>query len=119
MGRDKIVRVTFDERTMMFGNSYKPWKLQLDEYLLVKRMANETLTLENVEVSDAKWIEFGGLKWCPEDKFQQHLNREGCQSDEPNNPNPRKYSEMKFYEDEKITKQVRDLAVLNLHKTSI
>lgn len=116
MAKEKIVRVTFADSTMMFGNSYKPWKIQFDEYVLLKKMANETLRLKQVEVSDAKWVWFGGLKWCPEEQFQHQLNREGCQSSEPDNPNPRQYSEMKFYEDEKISKQVRDLMVLNLHR---
>lgn len=115
MAKEKIVRVAFAERTMMFGNSYKPWKIQFDEYVLQKKMAGETLTLKKVDVSDAKWVWFGGLKWCPEENFQHQLNREGCQSNEPDNLNPRKYSEMKFYEDEKITKQVRDLMILNIH----
>ncbi len=37
--KDKIVRVQFAENhVMMFGNSYKAWEEQLDEYLwLLKR----------------------------------------------------------------------------------
>lgn len=115
MAKGKIVRVTFKEGTMMFGDSYKPWKIQFDEYALLKKMADEKLTLQKVDVSTSKWVWFGGLKWCPEENFQHQLNREGCQSDEPDNPNARQYSEMTFHEDEKITKQVRDLLLVNLH----
>lgn len=32
--KDKIVRVQFDKgHVMMFGNSYKTWEMQFDEYL--------------------------------------------------------------------------------------
>lgn len=116
MARGRIVRVTFSDRIMMFGNSYKPWKDQLDEYLLLRRQANDTLTLVKVEMSFANWVSWGGLKWCQEADFQHQLNRERCQSDEPDNPNPRQYSQMVFEEDEKVLKQVRIYLALNLHK---
>jgi len=93
--KDKIVRVQFAENhVMMFGNSYKAWEEQLD---------------------DSKWISWGGLKWCPEERFQHHLNREGCQSDELDNPNPRQYKDMNFYEDITITRKVNK-AVSNYKK---
>ncbi|WP_260857536.1 hypothetical protein [Bacillus thuringiensis] len=36
--KDKIVRVQFaKENVMMFGNSYKPWEMQFEEYLQILR----------------------------------------------------------------------------------
>jgi len=88
-----IVRVTFaEDRVILFGDSYKPWHMQLDEYMWSFK-PKEVL---NVESSYSKWVGWGGLKWCPESKFQQQLNREGCQNDEPDNPKPRQYNKMNF-----------------------
>lgn len=101
MATEKIVRVTFSDRVMLFGNSYKPWHLQFDEYVGLQKRNGIHVQLERVESSDAKWVSFGGLKWCQENNFQQQLNREGCQADEPDNPNPRLYSEIVFEEDPK------------------
>ena len=114
MAKGKIVRVTFTDRIMLFGNSYKPWKMQFDEYVWLCKRDGEELKLVKVEVSDSNWVSWGGLKWCPEDKFQHQLNREGCQSDESDNPKPRQYNEMKFYVDKKITKDVNSLLAINL-----
>ena len=98
-----IVRVMFtDGVAMMFGASYKPWTLQFDEYCwnYKKQLAD----IKHVQASDEKWVGWGGLKWCPEENFQNQLNREGCQSSDPDNPNPRQYKSMSFYHDSKIEK---------------
>ena len=88
-----IARVTFDNGlVMMFGNSYKPWTMQFDEY-----MWNKDIKPIKLETSKDKWIGGGGLKWCNEELFQKQLDREGCQENESDNPNPRQYSKMKFY----------------------
>jgi|LGVF01.2.fsa_nt_gb hypothetical protein len=91
-----IVKIQFKEDLiMLFGNSYKDFDEQLEEYV---RLHKKTLPYpEIVYESQSKWKGWGGLKWCAEENFQQELNREGCQSSEPDNSNPRKYSEMKFY----------------------
>lgn len=99
MATEKIVRVTFSDSVMLFGNSYKPWCLQFDEYVRLQKRNGNRVQLERVESSQSKWIAFDGLKWCPESKFQQQLNREGCQADDPDNPTPRQYSEMVFKDD--------------------
>lgn len=102
-----IVRIRFNEnRTMLFGNSYKPWEMQLDEYLFLLKRRGELEDFLEVSVSDSEWIGWGGLKWCPEENFQHQLNREGCQSDEPDNPNPRQYKDMVFYRNSSITNKV-------------
>jgi len=109
---NKIVRIKFSEDwTMMFGNSYKPWEIQLEEYLFLLKEKKELDTFEEVTVSDNKWVGWGGLKWCPETNFQQQLNREGCQSNEPDNPYPRLYAEMVFYEDSTVTNKVNKMFV--------
>lgn len=108
--QDKIIRVRFsDVWTMMFGNSYKPWEMQLEEYLLMLKRKGELDDYLEVTVSDSKWIGWGGLKWCSEENFQHQLNREGCQSNEPDNPNPRLYKEMVFYRDSSVTAKVNKM----------
>ncbi|TCW55306.1 hypothetical protein EC917_106161 [Bacillus thuringiensis] len=104
---NKIVRVQFSEdRVMMFGNSYKPWEMQFDEYLWLLKQEGELDGVEKVTVSDSEWVSWGGLKWCPEEKFQHQLNREGCQDSDPDNTNPRQYKEMTFYKDASTTRKV-------------
>ncbi|MFB5758912.1 spore protein H [Paenibacillus medicaginis] len=90
-----IVRIKFnDDLTMMFGDSYKPWRIQFDEYCWnYKKVLGE---IEEISICSDKWISWGGLKWCTGENFQHQLNREGCQSQDENNPNARQYSEMKF-----------------------
>lgn len=115
MAKGKIVRVTFEDRIILFGNSYKPWIVQFDEYALLCQRDGEKLRVVKVEVSNSNWVSWGGLKWCPEDKFQHQLNREGCQYDDMDNLNPRKYGEMNFYDNKNTTKDVRALLAINLH----
>lgn len=113
--KEKIVRVKFNEtQVMMFGDSYKPWTLQLDEYLWLLKRNGELEGFEEVMISDDSWIDWGGLKWCPEGKFQHQLNREGCQESEPDNPTPRQYKEMTFYRDSFVSSQVKKIFE-NLH----
>ena len=77
---------------MLFGNSYKNWKIQYEEFIRL----NRNLVPISAFKSSADWIGWGGLKWCPEEEFQDALNREGCQHNEPDNPNPRQYASMIF-----------------------
>jgi hypothetical protein len=78
--------------TSMFGDSYKKWSTQFSEYCRIYR----PIELISLNSSKSEWIGWGGLKWCDESEFQNELNREGCQSDEPDNPNPSLYSNMIF-----------------------
>lgn len=108
--KDKIIKLKFNnEWIMMFGNSYKPWEMQLEEYLFILLRNGELDDYEEVTVSDNPWVGWGGLKWCKQDKFQNQLNREGSQSNEPDNPNPRQYNEMVFYKDVAVTKKVNKM----------
>lgn len=104
-----IVRITFSKHTMLFGNSYEPWQMQVEEYMrrLAKFLLNDPPV--KVETSNSPWKSWGGLKWCCEENFQHELNREGCQVNEPDNPNPRKYADMTFSEvDTKTFQEVRN-----------
>jgi len=91
-----IVKIKLESKgkifTMLFGNSYKNWDEQFREYCSIFK-PSEVL---KVETSPEKWKGWGGLKWCNETEFQQELNREGCQQNHPNNPNPRNYKYMRF-----------------------
>lgn len=111
-----IVKIKFrdknnEEFTMLFGNSYKKWYNQFQEY------AYKFWDLEviSIEVSKSKWKEWGGLKWCNENEFQEELNREGVQSNEPNNPFARQYSEMVFYASKSISTKVH--SIIKIEKT--
>lgn len=117
-----IVRITLLDKdkkpfTMLFGDSYKKWDTQFQEYLWmnIRWWDKETCTKRElfgivmVEVSKSSWISWGGLKWCPVESFQGELNREGCQVNDNDNASPRKYEEMFFVENKKITKKVIDM----------
>jgi hypothetical protein len=69
---DATVRATWlDGVVMMFGTSYRTWWDQLAEFRrLTKR------PLPTIEVSPEPWIQYGGLKWCPAEEFQQQLDIE-------------------------------------------
>ena len=103
------VRITFkeddgSELKMLFGNSYKFWYEQAIEFIFRNygdkmkgwRYADVEGRVLKVEKSTSKWKGWGGLKWCDEASFQEELNREGVHRDEPDNPNPRQYSNFKF-----------------------
>lgn len=102
-----IVRITFlktdgAEFTMLFGNSYKHWSTQYEEYIcrqIKHEVPSELSDVITVEVSKSKWKSWGGLKWCASEDFQQELNREGRQEKDADNPKPRQYADMKFYHD--------------------
>ena len=106
--KNKVIKIIFSHGTMMFGDSYKTWQEQVEEYMRV--CAEKLKRPSSVEISNSKFVEWGGLKWCSEESFQEHLNREGCQYGEPDNPNPRLYSDMLFeYADEKTFGRIIDL----------
>ena len=69
---EKTIRATFsDGHVMLFGDSYRTWSDQLGEYC--RRFKYDQPT---IEVATRSWIGYGGLKWCPPDKFQQELDKE-------------------------------------------
>lgn len=97
-----IVKISFknSHEPMLFGDSYKKWEIQASEFFLQnKELFKEIVTIEK---SKSKWVGWGGLKWCPEKSIQKQLNREGCQAGDPDNVNPRQYSDMLFSKDDKL-----------------
>lgn len=98
----KIKSKDDQEYTMLFGNSYKKWFVQFEQYA---RMYSPFQVLE-VSIAKDEWKGWGGLKWCNEIEFQEELNREGVQEKEPDNPKPRNYSKMEFY----FSKHISDKA---------
>lgn len=98
-----IVKIKFEgDITMMFGDSYKPWRIQFDEYCWSNK--KELGEIEEVSCCLDDWIGWGGLKWCAAEVFQHQLNREGCQSGDPDNSNARQYADMKFTFDSKVAR---------------
>ena len=67
------IKATFpDGPTMMFGDSYRKWWDQLAEYCRTFKKPRPF-----VEISSAKWIGFGGVKWCSFASLQDELDEEG------------------------------------------
>lgn len=90
-----IVKIKFNENLiMLFGDSYKPWHMQFEEWLWMHK--NKEVNPISIEATKEKWVGWGGLKWCPESMIQEQFNREGCQDNEPDNPNPREYKNIEF-----------------------
>jgi len=103
-----IVKIKFSEDvTMMFGESYKPWHMQFSEWFWWYK--KKDINLISVETTSSKWIGWGGLKWCEETMFQDQLDREGCQEDDSDNPNPRQYNQMKFKNNAVVIAKVRKI----------
>lgn len=69
----RTVRATWpDGVVMLFGTTYRKWRDQLDEYLLLFKRQEPSL-----EVSDEPWISYGGIKWCAYDNLAEELRKEG------------------------------------------
>jgi hypothetical protein len=67
------VKATFpDGSEMLFGDSYKRWFDQLAEYCRHYKQPRP-----RVVKCRAKWIAFGGLKWCAPEHLQAQLDAEG------------------------------------------
>ncbi|MFC8686030.1 hypothetical protein [Brevibacillus porteri] len=56
--KEIIVKIVFtSDHVMMFGTSYKPWEMQLEEYLyLLKRDGEYPSGIQEVKISDSSWI---------------------------------------------------------------
>ena len=67
------IKATFPDGTvMLFGDSYRKWFDQLREYCNMHKMPRP-----DVVKCPAKWVSFGGLKWCAESNFAECLREEG------------------------------------------
>lgn len=122
-----IIRITWlnsEKKSiiMLYGNSYKTWSQQVQEYIWenIKWWDSTSLIKRNlfgilkVEVSDSKWISWGGLKWCPHKNFQKELNREGCQLSDPDANSPRHYRDFLFRPDKKVHEMVTKMYLSSL-----
>jgi len=88
--------------TMMFGNSYKTWDDQFTEYFrLITRNRKQSLTVLDIETSNADWIGYGGLKWCAWESFQDCLNNEG---------KGREVNKLSFVPNSKVAKKANEIA---------
>ena len=102
-----IVKITFDNGDIvLFGNSYKTWYIQFEEYFCLYKRKITPIKFESCK---DKWIGWNGLKWCSADLFQNELNREGCQDNEPDNPNPRRYEDMTFVDNNLVKNKVMSI----------
>tara|TARA_R110000851_G_C12713886_1_gene527633 strand:- start:88 stop:525 length:438 start_codon:yes stop_codon:yes gene_type:complete len=84
-----IVKITFKdlenkEFTMLFGNSYKHWFTQFEEFINDRIRwwdSNDCIKCDVYKITDVSkatddWKGFGGLKWCDVSSFQDELNEE-------------------------------------------
>lgn len=100
----KLLTKDLKTETWMFGNSYKHWFMQFQEFIWMfvkwwdtkEIMRCDYIKVLDVEYSQSDWIGWGGLKWCKEEVFQDNLNREGCQENDSDNLHPRLYVNMRF-----------------------
>lgn len=99
------------EIVMLFGNSYKNWYTQFREWCIYRKPKQ----LNFAQSSPEKWKSWGGLKWCEESDFQEELNREGCQQNDPDNPNPRQYKNMRFV-DNRIVRNIVNKTICEINE---
>lgn len=102
-----------DRITLMTGTSYKNYLDQIQDFFYrgqkwIDSLPHPEYKIIKIETSKSKWKAWGGLKWCLEENFQDQLNREGCQTGDPNNPNPRQYSKMKFIKNYYVEQKIFD-----------
>ncbi len=117
-----IIRITILDKDkkpfiMLFGDSHQKWDVHFQDYLWYeikwwdekKCTKREIFGIVNVESSKSRWISWGGLKWCSHESFQEELNREGCQTGDKDNSNPRRYGDMIFVDNPSVMKKVVDM----------
>jgi hypothetical protein len=97
-----IVQITLKTETetwsMLFGDSYKSWSLQFQEYLWNCRRGKKFFTVENVSVcKNEKWLA-NGLKRCEVSEYQNELDEAGVN---------RKFEHFEFTQNSKIEREVR------------
>lgn len=108
----KILDIDQKEYCFLFGTSYKTYLHQIQDFAYrtqkwMNHLPHPAFEILSIEVSKSMWKSWGGLKWCLEENFQHELNREGCQSDDPDNPKPRQYSKMKFVKEYYHSKKIQ------------
>lgn len=69
------VKVLFaDGFEMLFGNSYRDWDDQLQEFCGMSRPVQVPVSIAG---SPFPWVAYGGLKWCAPESLQKELDEEG------------------------------------------
>tara|TARA_Y100000310_G_scaffold75263_1_gene71551 strand:+ start:14814 stop:15266 length:453 start_codon:yes stop_codon:yes gene_type:complete len=106
-----IVRVTFEdlerkELKYLFGNGYKSWRRQYEEFVYdyitwwdkKTIMTCNLFNILQVETSSSEWIKSGGLKWCSDKIAQDELNEELiiAKRQGEKRKTARKYNQIKF-----------------------
>ena len=109
----KIIDSKGEESTMLFGSSYKSYLEHIEDFFYrtqkwINNCPYPTYEVISIKLSKSEWKSWGGLKWCEEKDFQHELNREGVQQGEPDNPNPRQYSDMKFVQEYYHSAKIQD-----------
>ena len=87
-------------QTMLFGDSYKTWDEQAQEFFHSR--IKDIEAAGHAEFSKSKWIGYGGLKWCGEEYFQAALD------EVPDAPG-RLYSEMIFNRSTEIDEKIDEM----------
>lgn len=102
-----IIRVTLKNgNVMMFGDSYKPWEQEFQEYCWAgARPFNnfylKDLKIEKVEYSNEKFPYYGGLKWGSEQVMVERLKEQAAYEGKT----PKDYSKYVY---EPATKEMLD-----------
>lgn len=80
-----------EEYEMVFGDSYKTWQMQLNEYLMMLHNRKTQYKITGLRKSNAKFVQHG-LKWCSVDEYQDELKFEAKDTGKP----ARKFDTMSF-----------------------
>lgn len=63
------------EYTMVFGDSYKKWREQLQEYIWQLNHHKNAFKIESLYLSHSRFVQTG-LKWCEFDEYRDMLVKE-------------------------------------------
>lgn len=80
-----------EEYEMVFGDSYKTWQMQLNEYLMMLHNRETQYKITGLRKSNAKFVQHG-LKWCAVDEYQSELKFEAKDTGKQ----PRRFDAMSF-----------------------
>lgn len=74
------VQFTTDEETytMVFGDSYKTWQMQLQEYIYYLKRKDRKFTINKLDKSSEKFRQ-NGLKWCDIKEYQGELTEDALE----------------------------------------
>jgi len=65
-----------EEYTMIFGDSYKTWRQQLQEYIWQLNAHSTAFTIHEMYLSHSRFRQ-DGLKWCTVEEYALELAEEG------------------------------------------